>query len=439
MDLLNKRNVSTQPISSWDWSPDKEGLAVCGVVRSAKRRDRHQAEQSLIEDARESVVFVIARVRTTNSVRLEKKMTLTRPKNQNLGGRLSPRGRRLRLQQLLHHLRDQSPPAAPAPPQGSPRAGGVRRAPPRLKPAWRRDHELLHAPPSVPGDAPRAAPSSRRWAPQRRRLCAAGESRSKRRLICANISGVTADNAASARRPRTRRGETPRRPRPPRFDRRHRRPRASSRSAARLVARAAAAAASADVDDSSEHPFQVVTARLRAARAGPGRRIPPRLRSASSVGIVRRVSILSAASASNRSRMGRTPRSCRAPWRSLPLYRSVRRAIWNTGAFGSGLGAGSTLSPAGRRSGYQRLAKSGSPPRTIGGGGGAGWPRPPPTGGVAARTMTRACSFVWKPSHIVMNSVFMLVFASCSLFLRAPRNESTSSMKMMLGWSFHRG
>ena len=30
MDLLNKRNVSTQPISSWDWSPDKEGLAVCG-------------------------------------------------------------------------------------------------------------------------------------------------------------------------------------------------------------------------------------------------------------------------------------------------------------------------------------------------------------------------------------------------------------------------
>ena len=30
MELLNKRNVSTQPISSWDWSPDKEGLAVCG-------------------------------------------------------------------------------------------------------------------------------------------------------------------------------------------------------------------------------------------------------------------------------------------------------------------------------------------------------------------------------------------------------------------------
>jgi len=30
MDLLNKRNVSTQPISSWDWSPEKEGLAVCG-------------------------------------------------------------------------------------------------------------------------------------------------------------------------------------------------------------------------------------------------------------------------------------------------------------------------------------------------------------------------------------------------------------------------
>ena len=30
MQLLNSRNVSTQPISSWDWSPDKEGLAVCG-------------------------------------------------------------------------------------------------------------------------------------------------------------------------------------------------------------------------------------------------------------------------------------------------------------------------------------------------------------------------------------------------------------------------
>jgi len=30
MHLLNSKNVSTQPISSWDWSPDKEGLAVCG-------------------------------------------------------------------------------------------------------------------------------------------------------------------------------------------------------------------------------------------------------------------------------------------------------------------------------------------------------------------------------------------------------------------------
>ena len=30
MNLLNSKNVSTQPISSWDWSPDKEGLAVCG-------------------------------------------------------------------------------------------------------------------------------------------------------------------------------------------------------------------------------------------------------------------------------------------------------------------------------------------------------------------------------------------------------------------------
>ena len=30
MSMVNSRNVSTQPISSWDWSPDKEGLAVCG-------------------------------------------------------------------------------------------------------------------------------------------------------------------------------------------------------------------------------------------------------------------------------------------------------------------------------------------------------------------------------------------------------------------------
>ena len=56
---------------------------------------------------------------------------------------------------------------------------------------------------------------------------------------------------------------------------------------------------------------------------------------------------------------------------------------------------------------------------------------------VAASTITRACSFVWNPSHMVMNSVFIDVFASCSLFFRAPRNESTSSMKMMLGCSFH--
>lgn len=31
MELLNSRNVSTQPISCFDWSPDKEGLAVCGA------------------------------------------------------------------------------------------------------------------------------------------------------------------------------------------------------------------------------------------------------------------------------------------------------------------------------------------------------------------------------------------------------------------------
>lgn len=30
MELLNSRTISTQPISCFDWSPDKEGLAVCG-------------------------------------------------------------------------------------------------------------------------------------------------------------------------------------------------------------------------------------------------------------------------------------------------------------------------------------------------------------------------------------------------------------------------
>jgi len=39
----------------------------------------------------------------------------------------------------------------------------------------------------------------------------------------------------------------------------------------------------------------------------------------------------------------------------------------------------------------------------------------------AASTMTRADSLVWNPSHMVMNSVFIEVFASCSWFLRAPR------------------
>ena len=57
---------------------------------------------------------------------------------------------------------------------------------------------------------------------------------------------------------------------------------------------------------------------------------------------------------------------------------------------------------------------------------------------VAASTMTIAFSFVWNPSHMVMNSVFIDVFASCSLPLpRRPKNESTSSMNMMDGWSFH--
>ena len=41
--------------------------------------------------------------------------------------------------------------------------------------------------------------------------------------------------------------------------------------------------------------------------------------------------------------------------------------------------------------------------------------------------MTRAWSFVKKPSHSDMNSVFMLVTVSCSDDLRWPRKLSTSS------------
>ena len=36
MNLVNSKNVSTQPISSWDWSPDKEGLAVCGFDQTVR-------------------------------------------------------------------------------------------------------------------------------------------------------------------------------------------------------------------------------------------------------------------------------------------------------------------------------------------------------------------------------------------------------------------
>ena len=31
MELLNSKSISTQPVSCFDWSPDKEGLAVCGA------------------------------------------------------------------------------------------------------------------------------------------------------------------------------------------------------------------------------------------------------------------------------------------------------------------------------------------------------------------------------------------------------------------------
>jgi hypothetical protein len=33
MRMLNSRNVSTQPISSWDWSPDKE-VGLCTLESS---------------------------------------------------------------------------------------------------------------------------------------------------------------------------------------------------------------------------------------------------------------------------------------------------------------------------------------------------------------------------------------------------------------------
>ena len=37
MELLNSRTISTQPISCFDWSADKEGLAVCGAFDQMMR------------------------------------------------------------------------------------------------------------------------------------------------------------------------------------------------------------------------------------------------------------------------------------------------------------------------------------------------------------------------------------------------------------------
>mmetsp|Transcript_25941 Transcript_25941/g.88787 ORF Transcript_25941/g.88787 Transcript_25941/m.88787 type:complete len:236 (-) Transcript_25941:89-796(-) len=56
---------------------------------------------------------------------------------------------------------------------------------------------------------------------------------------------------------------------------------------------------------------------------------------------------------------------------------------------------------------------------------------------VAASTVTLAYSSVVKPSHMDMNSVFIVPLASCSELRLLERNESISSMKMRLGCSFH--
>ena len=37
MELLASRNLSTQPIACFDWSPDKEGLFVCGAFDQCVR------------------------------------------------------------------------------------------------------------------------------------------------------------------------------------------------------------------------------------------------------------------------------------------------------------------------------------------------------------------------------------------------------------------
>jgi WD40 repeat protein len=47
VELLNSRNFSTQPINSFDWSSDKEGLWVLRPVRAG--RHRHQAQHPLSE------------------------------------------------------------------------------------------------------------------------------------------------------------------------------------------------------------------------------------------------------------------------------------------------------------------------------------------------------------------------------------------------------
>ena len=37
VELINSRNLSSQPIASFDWSPDKEGLFVCAAFDQAVR------------------------------------------------------------------------------------------------------------------------------------------------------------------------------------------------------------------------------------------------------------------------------------------------------------------------------------------------------------------------------------------------------------------
>ena len=37
VELLASKNLSTQPISSFDWSPDKEGLFVCSAFDQCVR------------------------------------------------------------------------------------------------------------------------------------------------------------------------------------------------------------------------------------------------------------------------------------------------------------------------------------------------------------------------------------------------------------------